>query len=552
MYLYRRRTLCLLAISLVGIAALATASPAAAADRPEVRKGADEQMVAMRDGVKLATNVFLPKGDGPWPVVLTRTPYSKDGQFGAMASRYTSAGYAYVIQDCRGMFRSEGEYRPFLDDQEDGFDTVNWIAEQAWCDGNVGMSGASAMGITSLVAASADPDALKAAIVVAAPESFWTEASFIGGVFKEADTTNWMRGQGAEDQVADRKASIEDTEEEASRDIASQRSKIDIPIYHLGGWYDIFSSGTQNNFTFLHNEGLEGARGNQKLFMGPFGHGNLAGELSYRNAGGILAVFAEELRWFDHHLKGEENGIGTEPPVKYYQMASARKGDSSEKNGWQTAENWPPESREVRYHLLPGGSLATEPSEDYEAATTYVHDPNNPVPTFGGANLTLPLGPVDQRQIEERDDYLRFQTPVLEEDVEIGGRVYVDLYASTDAPDTDFMVKLVDVYPDGYEALILDAPLRTRYREGREADQIKMMPAGEPVQMTVDLGSTANIFEAGHRIAVHVASSNAPRFEVNPGTGDPPGQPQAEPREANNTVYHNARQPTALVLPIVD
>lgn len=511
-----------------------------------------EIMVPMRDGVKLATDVMLPKGEGPWPVILMRTPYNKRGDFSMMKDRYLGADYAYVVQDCRGKFASDGEYRPFEDDRLDGFDTVNWIAEQDWCNGKVGMTGASAMGITTMLCAIANPKNLEAAYVVVTPESFWEEASFIGGVFKEADTTGWLKGQDAGDLVADRKASYTDTEQELGLDIVHHRQKIDIPIYHAGGWYDIFSVGTQGNFSFLQNEGADGAQGQQKLMMGPFGHGGVKGDLRYRGSGGILGAFKEEIRWFDHHLKGKENGIMDEPPVQFYQMASAKKRELSDKNGWQTAENWPPESEPTHYYLHSDGELTQTATEATDAKTTYRFDPKNPVETVGGHNLTLPIGPMDQREIGDRPDYFRFQTPVLEEDVTIQGPVWVDLYASTDAPDTDFMFKLVDVYPDGYEALVMDAPIRTRYREGRRADQIKMMEPGKPTRMRVDLGSTALTFEAGHRIALHVTSSNAPRFEVNPNTGEPINKEKLPPRVATNTIHHDTEHPTAVVLPVVE
>jgi predicted acyl esterase len=529
------------------------ASVVAAADaKPSVAPGAKEEMVAMRDGVCLATNIFLPKGEGPWPVVLTRTPYSKDGMFGSLAGRYTGAGYAFVIQDCRGRFRSEGEYRTFEDDLNDGFDTVEWIAKQNWCNSRVGMSGASAMGITSLLAAIARPPALKACYVVVAPESFWTEASWIGGVFKEADTTGWMESQGVAHEVPRRKKSLLDTAEEEARDIARNRHLIQIPIYHVGGWYDIFSTGTQGNFVFLHNHGADGARGRQKLLMGPFGHGGLTGDLKYKGDVGLLGAISDDIRWFDYHLKDLPNGIADEPPVKYYQMAAARKKEFSDKNGWRTAENWPPASRETRYFLNGDRRLTTTAPTEGSAATTYAHDPANPVPTVGGANLTLPLGPKDQREIAERPDYLRFQTEPLTDDVSIAGTVWVELFASTDGPDTDFMVKLVDVYPDGYEALLLDAPLRAMFRHGRRFDQIKPMEPGKPEKLRIDLGSTAQTFEKGHRIAVHVSSSNHPRFEVNPNTGELPGEATSTPRVAQNTIHHDVEHPTALVLPVVE
>lgn len=515
-------------------------------------QGATEEMVPMRDGVKLATNIYLPKGDGPFAVVLTRTPYGKDAGLSLASDRYLKAGYAYVVQDCRGRFASEGEYKTFEDDRDDGFDTVGWVARQPWCNGKVGMSGASAMGITSLLAAIAQPEALKCAYVVVAPESFWTEATFIGGVFKEADTTGWLKSQGVADTIPARRASLADSKLEQEQDICLYRDRIKIPIYHVGGWYDIFAVGTQGNFSFLHNNGSPGARGQQRLMMGPFGHGTLKGELKYEGGGGILNALADELRWFDYHLKGIDNGIAGEPPVKYYQMASARKKAFSQKNGWRKADNWPLPARSTRYYLHADRTLLTSEPAVSDSSTSYDFDPKNPVKTVGGANLTIPLGPMDQREIGQRPDYLRFQTPVLEKDVSIAGPVVLDLVAATDGADTDFVVKLVDVYPDGYEALLLDQPLRTRYRHGHRPDQVQMMTPGKPTRMTIPLGSTANTFEVGHRIAVHVTSSNHPRFEVNPNTGEAPGKNDLSPRVAKNTIYHDAAHPTAVVLPIVE
>jgi hypothetical protein len=532
--------------------ALGAQEPAAA---PEIAVGATEHMVAMRDGVRLATNAFLPEGEGPWPTIVTRTPYGKDGRFGARSSSYTGAGYAYVVQDTRGKFRSEGVYRPFETDREDGYDTIEWIAAQPWSNGKVGISGASAMGITSNYAAAANPPHLVAAFVVVAPHSMMNESTFIGGVFKEADVGNWMRRQGAGDQVAERKRTVLLDDYWLGRDLPFLLDRVDIPIYNLGGWYDLFSNGNVSNFVTLQTRGAEGARGNQKLFMGPFGHGELAGDLEYPEGSGLMQAFERELRWFDYWLKGIDNGIMDEPAVEYYQMAAARKGSPSPKNGYRTSDVWPPPSEPVSYYLTPSktlsASLSTMLPPANDASTTYSFDPANPVPTVGGANLTLPLGPRDQREIEEREDYLRFETAPLTEDVTVAGRVKVGLWVSSDAPDTDFMVKLVDIYPDGYEALLLDGALRTRYRHGRRPQDVAMMEPGKPEQLVIDLWSTANVFEKGHKIALHVTSSNFPRFEVNPNTGHAPGTEEAAPRAARNTIHHDAAHPSALILPVL-
>jgi len=510
----------------------------------------DEHMVDMRDGVRLATSVYLPDGDGPWPAVVTRTPYNK-ARYADGASSYTKAGYAFVAQDSRGKFKSEGDYRPFEDDIPDGYDTIEWVASQDWSNGRVGISGASAMGIASNLAAAADPPHLEAAFVIVAPEGLFHQSRFIGGVFKESHAGDWMRRQGAGDQVPAMKKRVVMDEHWKKTDFYHHRDNVDIPMYNVGGWYDIFSQGNIGNFMWLQEHGRNGAAGNQKLLMGPFGHGSLSGDLAYPNAAGLGAFQQEELRWFDYWLKDIDNGIMDEPAVRYYQMAAARKGNASAKNRWIFADSWPPPSEPTRLYLHEGGGLSwTAPKED-GAATTYRFDPEHPVPTVGGANLNIEKGPMDQRAIGERPDYLRFETAPLEQDLTIAGRVYAELWASTDGPDTDFMVKLVDVYPDGYEAIVLDNPLRTRYRHGRDADDVKMMTPGTAEKLKIDLWSTALTFEKGHRIAVHVTSSNSPRFEVNPNTGEAPGESTIPPRVAENTVYHEASRSSAIVLPVV-
>jgi putative CocE/NonD family hydrolase len=215
-----------------------------------------------------------------------------------------------------------------------------------------------------------------------------------------------------------------------------------------------------------------------------------------------------------------------------------------------TFGDWPPAPAMMNYYLGADGSLSTRKPEQASSSKTYAFDPKNPVKTIGGANLTFDRGPMDQRPIGTRPDYLRFHTEPLEKDVLIAGPVTMDLWASTDGPDTDFVVKLVDVYPDGYEAIILDSAIRTRYRNGRMPDQIEMMTPGAPAMLTIDLWDTALTFEKGHRIAVHVTSSNSPRIDVNPNTGGNPGK-DAKTRVARNTIYMDAPRPSAIQLPIL-
>jgi predicted acyl esterase len=553
---------CLVAASAPAVAQSAqsagqTASPAAVRGaRPEkIATGATEVIAEMRDGIKLAGNLYLPAGTGPFPCVVQRTPYGKDAMFAspAGAKKYTDGGYAYLVQDVRGKGRSEGFYQAFINDAFDGYDTVEWMAKQSWCNGKIGITGASAMGYTTMLAATMNPPHLKAAYAVVTPSTRLT-GTYIGGAYKQKDSGDWSRGQGVpEDTIAFTAGNYPASSYWDRTEIADQRKYIDIPTYQYGGWYDIFNEGNVRNFMYLQHEGAKGARGNQKLEMGPFGHGALSGDIEYPNGGGIGNAQGgadSEMRWWEYWLKGVDNGIMNEPPVKAYMMASARKGAVSPKNKWMQFGDWPPAPATVNYYLRSDGSLSTKAPGEKDAPKTYSFDPKNPVKSIGGANLTFERGPMDQRPIGQRQDYLRFQTPVLDKDVVVGGEIFADLWASTDGPDTDFMVKLVDVYPDGYEAIVLDTALRTRYREGRMPDQIKMMTPGTPEKLRLDLWDTLITFEKGHRIAVHVTSSNNPRFDVNPNTGENPG-PNAKPRVAKNTIYMDAGRPSAIQLPIL-
>lgn len=532
--------------------------PAQAQPEPVVRglrvekiaAGATEVFAPMRDRVKLAGNLYLPSGDGPFPCIVTRTPYGKDTMelFSdpRAARKYTKAGYAYLVQDTRGKGRSEGRYAGFTDDRNDGYDTVEWMARQSWSNGRVGVTGASAMGITANMTAIAGPPHLVAAFVVVAGN----DTNFVGGVFKQRDMGDWNRGQGvAEERIRSRAASYIQTALSVTGDVLHNARFIHIPIYNYGGWYDLFSVGNVRNFQHLQNHGSRGARGNQKLEMGPFGHGEMAGDLAYPGGSELLGN-RSEIRWFDYWLKGVDNGIMDEPPVRIYMMASARKGDPSPKNRWMRLANWPPAPQIVDYFLHDDASLSRKAPTEASASRAYDFDPSNPVPTHGGSNLTFEKGPMDQRPIGERQDYLRFQTAVLDRDVAIAGPVNLELWASTDGPDTDFMVKLVDVYPDGYEAIVLDSALRTRYRHGRNRDDIAMMTPGAPEKLTLDLWDTAITFEKGHRIAVHVTSSNSPRFDINPNTGELPGR-DAGTRVARNVIYFDVSHPSAIRLPVI-
>jgi predicted acyl esterase len=497
---------------------------------------ARHEMVPMRDGVRLATSVYLPPGDGPWPVVLSRTPYGKDqGDPAKNEAHYMANGYVRVLQDARGRFKSEGAYRPFANDVEDGYDTIEWIAKQPWSNGKVGMVGGSALGIATYNAAMSGAPHLIAAFVTVARGS----SSANGGVPMQ-HMEEWSRRQGVPPPTIPRPI-FRNYESGGPRDLRAHVQKVNVPFYNVGGWYDIFLQGNIDGFNLLQGHGGAKARGTQKLMLGAFGHGNISGDLNYPADAGRAG--ADPIRWFDYWLKGIDNGVMKEPAVRYFVM-----GDTFDKsapgNQWRSSTSWPPSSTATSYYLAPAGKLmSARPSGRGKAS--YMYDPKDPVPTVGGNNLGLPLGPMDQRPVSGRRDVLRFETEPLKQAIEIAGQLTAELAVSTDAQDTDFMVKLIDVYPTGYEALVQDGAFRLRYFNGFDR-QTQIQPGAE-YTIKVDLWSTALVFNAGHKIAVHVSSSNFPRFERHSNTWEPlTSYDQAV--KATNTVFLDGR--SRLVLPV--
>lgn len=293
------------------------------------------------------------------------------------------------------------------------------------------------------------------------------------------------------------------------------------------------------------------AAGNQKLMMGPWGHGQLD-EVKYPPNASMdlmssMRTQSEPVRWFDYWLKGINNGIMDEPPVKYYVMGDVTD-PKAPGNEWRTAAAWPPPSKLTSYFLQPNGRLSETIVAETRSSDSYQYDPKHPVPTVGGALLFGKKGPLDQRAIGERKDVLKFQTAPLDAPVEVTGKVIVELWAESDCPDTDWTAKLVDVYPDGTERLVLDSALRARFREG--FDHEAFLKKGEVYKFKIDLWSTSLIFNKGHRIAVHISSSNDPRFDPNPNTGKPM-RADNETRVATNTIHHSNGYASRILLPVV-
>jgi putative CocE/NonD family hydrolase len=551
--------------------------------------------VPMRDGVTLRANVYRPP-EGRWPVLLTRLPYGKDLPVGSAALDPVQAvrqGYVVIVQDTRGRLASEGEFRPFETEADDGVDTIAWAAGLPYSDGQVGMYGLSYFGFTQWSAALRQPPALKAIV----PFVTWCDPlnglAFRGGAFELGTTAHWslqmgfdmlarqyrgdMQRMGAAfaslareiDElgpsgyaslplaefgphrrqpmlplVPERVAHPMDADALQTLTVAGKHERVQVPSFNIGGWFDIFLSDTIANFAAMRRQGRP-----SKLLIGPWSHTNYrspVGELDFGFASQASFINLQtdmtrlQLRWFDHWLKGVDTGLLAEPPIRLFVMGA---------NVWRDEQEWPlARAAATPFYLRAEGGLSQAPP-DGESPDSYTYDPANPVPTHGGAVLMapeFPPGPVDQQRIEARPDVLTYTTPPLEHDTEVTGPVCVQLWACSSAPDTDFVARLVDVYPDGRAFNLTDGIVRARYRDGSTES---LLEPGQPYAFTIDLWATSNVFKAGHRIRLQVTSSNFPRWDRNPNTGHPFGQ-DAELRTARQTILHDREHPSHVLLPL--
>ena len=554
--------------------------------------------VPMRDGVALSTDIYLPDTDEPSPAILIRTPYNNNAEGMVEECMYfASRGYAAVCQDVRGRWDSAGEWYPFVHEAQDGYDTHEWIGSQDWCDGNVGTAGGSYVAMVQLQAAPLRSKYLKAMVPRVGYSNFYHNWAYTGGAFQLAFNLRWAAIQmhtrtnqvqylwlpddnhltnlhwhlplRTMDEAAGRQSRVwKDWIDHPGYDdywkglnpVEERYADVDVPVYGMGGWFDVFLQGTLNNFMGIKREGREPGRDNQKVVIGPWIHdlgatGSLTstGDVDYGDAV-LIDLLEEHLRWFDYWLKGIENGIADEPPVNVFVMGA---------NEWRTAADWPiPGTEFTPYYLHSGGGanslfgdglLSASPPGD-EPPDEFVYDPNHPVMTVGGSTCCgedvtpVSMGPRDQQQVEWRPDVLVYSTPPLESAVEAVGPVSMTLYAASDAPDTDFTAKLVDVSPNGTAINVAQGIIRARYRDSW--DSPTPLEPGEVYQYEIDLWSTGVRFLAGHRIRVEVSSSNFPQFDRNPNTGRDFGVDD-EIRIANQTIYHDAERPSHVTLPIV-
>ncbi|MCB1208623.1 MAG: CocE/NonD family hydrolase [Verrucomicrobiales bacterium] len=584
-------------------------------------------MVPMRDGVKLATDIYRPAKDGvavaeKLPVILTRLPYNKDGAK-RHGQYFAQHGYIFVAQDTRGRYASEGVWHWMTDDGPDGVDCAAWIISQPWSDAKIGMIGTSYVGGTQHAMALADAPGLSTVIPVDAVSNCGVQSMRNAGAF-ELRFWNWImlnggRGSNAAQdagteavlkEMADNRLSylarlplrpgmtplklapeyedwlVQAMRHPANDDFWKQNNIIDhaaaykdIPVYLVGGWYDSWAGNTTSNFRAL----TAVLKSDVYLIMGPWIHGQQAksshGQVDFGSDAAIADELAWRLEWYDHTLKGKDNSVGKDAPfatrVRYFTMGrgddhKTPEGRLFHGGSWRESNIWPPAGvMSVPYYFGSDGELSTTPPKAADSQTSYVFDPAEPVPTIGG-NISsgdgiMLQGGWDQRggphvwnwqlplPLSARNDILVFQTEPLTEDVEVTGELEVKLWISSDAVDTDFTAKLIDVcpasadWPGGFDLNIADGICRARFRESLTSESL--MEPGKIYPLTVRLYPTSNVFKKGHRIRVDVSSSNFPRFDINPNTGEPLGN-NRRTQKAVNTLYHDRDHPSHILLPI--
>jgi hypothetical protein len=567
-------------------------------------------MVAMRDGVELATDAWIPAVT-PAPTLLVRLPYGKDLPqllaYGLMPNIFAlvEAGYAVVYQDCRGTFRSGGDLVPMLNEAADGADTVAWVLRQPWCDGNIGSYGASYLGFVQWASVSAGAPVKAIAPAVTTTDYYTAPWYSEGGAASWHTVQSWTtqmamvetlrqlgRGSGDPQLLGELAGMMADPQphlaamppsrqpaveqvwpwwgellSHPARDawwqnlsVLDRAEQVTVPALHIGGWFDIFVANTARSFTGLRaRAGTAEAREGQRLIIGPWDHLNSTGIYPDRKFGLTADAITQDLtgqhvRFFDRWLRDRRGALDGSASVKIFVMGIDR---------WREEQDWPlPGTSYVPYYLHSSGrantaagdgELSTE-APAQTAADTFLYDPQRPVPSLGG-RLMLPstanaAGPVDQRPVETRDDVLCFTSAVLTKPLEVTGHVSLTLYASSSAPDTDFTGKLVDVFPDGRAIFLTDGIIRARYRKSL-AEPEPLTP-GEPYQLSLDLSVTSNVFLPGHRIRLEVSSSNFPRFDRNTNTGGVIADESADQATiAVNRVLHGPDYPSQLILPVV-
>lgn len=514
-------------------------------------------MVPMRDGKKLSAYLYTPARKGPWPAAFEQRYADLRGAGTRQAAaRLAARGFVVAMVNFRGTYQSEGTWVGYRalgwGELQDGYDVCEWLARQPWCTGKVGTFGSSQGGYAQNFLAVARPPHLACQYMVDTGLSLYQEGYRIGGTtrperFKSLDKVcrdpadnrrlleEWFRHPTYDDYWK-------------AEDCSLHFDKTDVPCFTIGSWYDFMNQGSISSFQGRQHHGGKNSRGKQQLAIGPWLHGRLnkgnkVGDLVYPEN----AVWPEEdhmTKWFDHWLKGADNGVEKDPAVRYYVMgAVGEKGAPG--NVWRSAADWPPPATPTPLYLAEGGKLSAEAPTAEDGSTSYKSDPLKPMEIPG---TSFP-GAKDAHSFEKQPEVRTFTTEPLAKPVEWTGQVRAELYVSSTAKDTDFIVRVSDVYPDGRSILIVDYPLRARYREG--FDKEVLMEPGKVYKLAYDVGWLSQVFNAGHRIRVTVASTGAPLYEPNPQTGKPLTiEFPKDAISATNTVHHSRAYPSRILGPV--
>jgi len=545
-----------------------------------------DQRVPMRDGITLSADVYRPidsSGETKnYPVILARTPYQKLSERMLVPAKYFAGrGYVFVAMDVRGRGDSDGVFVPYFNEGKDGYDAIEWCASQAWSDGNVGTIGSSYPGCIQWLAALQHPPHLRAMVVRVTTSDPFVETPtglpspihlcwlhYVSGrVNHLMEAVDWERVYEhlpllTMDERAGRRnpywrANIEHPQLDdywAPLCYQDKFDQVDVPVLHISGWYDDEQIGTPLNYTGMTTRGATpAARASQRLVMGPWGHVvNTESKLGEVDFGpqALIDLRAEELRWFNRWLKGYKSvtAAAEEFPVRIFVMGA---------NEWRDEREWPlARTQWTPFYLHSGGransrfgdgTLSTTKPGD-EPADTYHYDPARPVPFITAPTSSQVGGPDDYSAIERRDDVLVYVSEPLTEEIEVTGPIRVDLYASSSAPDTDFMAKLVDVWPSGFTQRLCDGMVRARFRDGM--DRPSLIEPGKVYHYSIDCWNTSLCFKAGHRIGLEISSSAFPKYDRNLNTGAPLGV-TTEMAVAEQRIYHDEEHPSAVVLPII-
>jgi uncharacterized protein len=553
-----------------------------------------------RDGVTLYADIYRPKSSDKFPVILMRTPYDKSVNWAVSpAYKIVPRGYVFIIQDVRGRYTSEGEWYPFRHEQADGYDAVEWAASLPSSNGKVGMMGGSYVGATQMLAAIGAPPHLAGIAPEVTASNYHDNWTYQGGAFEQWFDQNWTTqlARNTLDRLIDKNTDARvgaptlplasypvfnfgqlpaDAQLTASIapyyldwlahpdyddywkqwSIEEHFSNITVPMLNVGGWYDIFSDGTLRNYMGAKAHGAtDAARTQQHLLMqigGHAGFGRRIGDVDFGPHALENPYVDVVLDWYDYLFKGIHNQFSTDKPVKLFVMGV---------NEYRQEDDWPPpEAQSVRYFLhssgkansLRGNGSLSISVPKAEPSDSYVYDPGDPAPTMGGplccAQELMEPGPRDQRSVENRDDVLVYSLGPLTQDLDVTGPVKATLFVKSTAVDTDFTGKLVDVAPDGVAMDVAEGILRMRYRDSRE--HASPINPGQTYQIDLDLWSTSNVFLRGHTLRLEISSSNFPRFDRNLNTGEEINVGRRFV-SATNTIFHDERHPSALVLPVI-